>query len=649
MRKIFTFSVVFSILGIGAIIANGRPFSSTLGAPVVLISEEDGDPISRLRLLLVPNDSLTDNGGGTLSLDTSSGDADAVAVAASTTALQVLIDLNITALAQVGIDTDTLKGLIDNNATELVAVGVSTQALQDAIDAINFDSVFEAVGLSTQTNADNILTNAVDISTTGVAVDTKVSKAGDTMTGQLTLDGSTLTVTGNAFSVGTSTLVVKEGLVGIRTDSPAVALDVTGSIRSSGEIQPQQSADCDALTPSRLGALCYDTGINELMHATSTLAGGYAVPVGGTGVALGDSPTWTGSHTWDNVLLGPGGPASAPAYSFSGDTNTGMYSDSGDNLSFAVGGSNILTMFDGAANLVAILRVNSGDVSSPGFQFRLDNNTGMSNPGGDILGFSTGGLEKMRIDPSGNVGVNETSPNAKLEVKAAIQDLFTLQISSQDGSAVMVVDKVGFVGIGEASPISLLHLDGGNIVLLNDGNDPQLLIGDFASVGNHANILWDSSDDKLKIAVQGHPDQIVLTEQGAVGFGVTDPNASVEIVPEIDHQYSLQISSQNGTAIMQVDRLGHTITTGPDPVLTSCGTTPSVSGSDRAGNVTIGTEVTTSCTVTFAEPYASTPSCTVTGDNTAVTYARTITASVLTIISSADMASDVVSYNCVGL
>lgn len=56
---------------------------------------------------------------------------------------------------------------------------------------------------------------------------TKVAKAGDTMTGQLTLAGSTLTVQGNAFSVGTATLTVKNGFVGIGITNPAVTLDLT--------------------------------------------------------------------------------------------------------------------------------------------------------------------------------------------------------------------------------------------------------------------------------------------------------------------------------------------------------------------------------------------------------------------------------------
>ena len=57
----------------------------------------------------------------------------------------------------------------------------------------------------------------------------KVARTGDTMTGQLTLSGSTLTVTGNAFSVGGTTFSVSGSSVGIRTTSPQAALDVNGN------------------------------------------------------------------------------------------------------------------------------------------------------------------------------------------------------------------------------------------------------------------------------------------------------------------------------------------------------------------------------------------------------------------------------------
>ena|SRR3990167_1095481 len=89
---------------------------------------------------------------------------------------------------------------------------------------------------------------------------------------------------------------------------------------------------------------------------------------------------------------------------------------------------------------------------------------------------------------------------------------------------------------------------------------------------------------------------------------------------------------------------------GDKPVISTCGTTPAISGSDVGGLITIGSGATTACTLTFANAYSNTPACVVTGDNTAVTYnitARSTTA--FTVGSSADMASDVVGYVCIGI
>ena len=57
----------------------------------------------------------------------------------------------------------------------------------------------------------------------------RVLKAGDTMTGQLT-NTSTITVQGNAFSVGVSTFVVTGGNVGIGTTAPLLPLEADSAV-----------------------------------------------------------------------------------------------------------------------------------------------------------------------------------------------------------------------------------------------------------------------------------------------------------------------------------------------------------------------------------------------------------------------------------
>ncbi|OGR62855.1 MAG: hypothetical protein A2X31_07015 [Elusimicrobia bacterium GWB2_63_22] len=69
--------------------------------------------------------------------------------------------------------------------------------------------------------------------TTGT-VEGRVARTGDFMSGQLTT-ASTITVQGDAFSVGGSTLVVTGGNVGIGTTTPQISLDVNGGIRAGSQ------------------------------------------------------------------------------------------------------------------------------------------------------------------------------------------------------------------------------------------------------------------------------------------------------------------------------------------------------------------------------------------------------------------------------
>jgi len=136
----------------------------------------------------------------------------------------------------------------------------------------------------------------------------------------------------------------------------------------------------------------------------------------------------------------------------------------------------------------------------------------------------------------------------------------------------------------------------------------------------------------------------------AIQFRAAKTNGGTSITNLADDEIAFQFGDASGLpAVLNIYGSGAQATGGPDPGLSSCGTTPSIVGSDYASKVTIGSGVTTSCTITFANTgFANAPACVVTGDNTAIGYAATTTTTVLTITSSADMASDVISFICVG-
>jgi len=86
------------------------------------------------------------------------------------------------------------------------------------------------------------------------------------------------------------------------------------------------------------------------------------------------------------------GAAGAPAYSFSADTNTGMYNPGADQLGFAVNGVAAWTVTTAGATLNAgRLQVPNGTAAAPTFTFTGDNNTGIYRVGAGVVGVTAGG------------------------------------------------------------------------------------------------------------------------------------------------------------------------------------------------------------------------------------------------------------------
>jgi hypothetical protein len=95
---------------------------------------------------------------------------------------------------------------------------------------------------------------------------------------------------------------------------------------------------------------------------------------------------------------------------------------------------------------------------------------------------------------------------------------------------------------------------------------------------------------------------------------------------------------------------GHTHTTGTAPTVGSCGTSPSVVGTDTAGKITIGTGgVVTGCVLTFATTWTNAPMCFLNDETQIIAVQGVPTTTTLTInVALAFTASSVIDYHCIG-
>jgi len=104
------------------------------------------------------------------------------------------------------------------------------------------------------------------------------------------------------------------------------------------------------------------------------------------------------------------GSASVPTYSFSGDTDTGMYRDGGNTLSFSTGGSERFRIWNTGVVAKLQMKAQIGSASAPGYGFEFDPDTGMYYTFADSsLDFSTAGTRRLSVESNGTISVKTSN------------------------------------------------------------------------------------------------------------------------------------------------------------------------------------------------------------------------------------------------
>ena len=159
--------------------------------------------------------------------------------------------------------------------------------------------------------------------------------------------------------------------------------------------------------------------------------------------------------------------------------------------------------FDGTVNFPSIASASlfyaqAGTAASPSFSFGTDQDTGMFRPTVNQLGFSTLGVERMRINNSGNVGINSgNNVDTTLEVggTASISSTLTLGgiiTSSNTGSNSFSGGLEVTKGVHATGSITT-----GNDLRVNGNTNIYgiFVLGDNGDVGSINTSDWDITTD----------------------------------------------------------------------------------------------------------------------------------------------------------
>jgi hypothetical protein len=350
---------------------------------------------------------------------------------------------------------------------------------------------------------------------------------------------STVTVTDTTTGTGPYYLMFADGTTGnraTRVDSSTLTFNATTNTLTVTNLTGTSSFATLATNASNIAVT--DTTTTNATHYITFTTG-----TSGNQILRTDSNTLTFNPSTNiftvptvnstTAVQGGNGSAATPAFSFSGDTNTGMYNVGADTLGFATAGTARMIISSsgnvgigttapstrlqvvGGSDAWTGLALRDGGSDIPIIDFRVSDNStrgsirmnGVNSAGGDRLGLfswiaGTGLSEVMSIKGGGNVGIGTTNPVDKLDVNGAIR----FRVNTPSFTAAPDSGVLDFV------PTSIFP------------TDPQIRLVAVGTSTVGASIAFQTGLNSGSIA-----EAMRITSGGLVGIGMANPTYKLQV------------------------------------------------------------------------------------------------------------------------
>ena len=272
-----------------------------------------------------------------------------------------------------------------DNSTKIATTAYVTTALANLVDSApgTLNTLNElAAALGDDAAFSTTVTNSIA---------TKLPLAGGTLTGDLRING-TLGIGAAASSV--------IGVYSTKSLANGLAAQFTNSESSTGSGLVVDGGN----NASTYSADFRDYNANSLMRITG--AGNVGIGTATPGALL-DVHSSSGDS---NLYISTGNTSANTSLFFNDGANAGRvgYDHANNQLRFFANGAEVFRMFQLAGAYGVIQAHGSGSATYPNYTFSGDTNTGMYRSAADALSFSTGGSERMRITARGSIGIGVT-------------------------------------------------------------------------------------------------------------------------------------------------------------------------------------------------------------------------------------------------
>jgi hypothetical protein len=248
------------------------------------------------------------------------------------------------------------------------------------------------------------------------------------------------------------------------------------------------------------GGVPYFSG-STTIASSAALAANALVIGGGVGLAPATTTTGTGVITALGVNTGSagafvvnGGALGTP----SSGTVTNLTGTASININGTVGATTANTGAFTTLSATGVTTVQAGTASAPAITKSGDTNTGIFFPAADTIAFTEGGVEAVRFDSSGNVGIGTNSPSYKLDVAGfAKGGIINRKGTYTAGTTTPSVSGISYMSITNSSPTTITNFtngEEGQVIYLHFNDSNTTITRNNAYLAGGANFVSTAAD-----------------------------------------------------------------------------------------------------------------------------------------------------------